>query len=512
MKAQIIEAISELNFKVVPEQVALKTGLPLLVVTNQLNQIATEARADLKVSGAGKIEYIFKPTFKNEFLLNSMQKTSSLLVNSVVNLFVVAAKLVHLACLALFRASVGLLMIGSVIAVVIFIIIAIIKRLEHGADGAVDVLAGDAASSSGIGWVLLALLHFFRFFLTDWIYDWWFWDRYYMGDYKPFLPKRRKEKEVKNYFYSDNYWVDSFFDFSDLERSKDLQKEKTREQRRAGERFDFLTICFQFVFGGTDQNIDLEERNWKYIAATIKNNNGVVVAEQIAPFLDVAVTDSEYWMIPVLSRFGGIPEVSDSGNIFYVFPQFRPTISRTTPKAVPFNKEQLKNLYDSARVRRTNTNLPKQAPDSILVEQLVEIPSFKVEEIVPFVDFDSNRLFGAILMALIEICGAVYLFINIHSMPWLIPYEPLIAFMLIYGLLFLIVPVGRYFALLQANRKREKRNSICFDAYSKLHLKKGKVHQKLQEVEGLRNSIEISPENAEITVYTTKKDLLDQQF
>lgn len=511
MKAQIIEAIRDLHFKVVPEEVALKTGLPILVCTDQLNEIATQTGANLTVNGSGKIEYIFEPSFQNQFFINSMRKTKSAVVNLVLNLMIIIAKLVHLAALALFRASVGLLMIASVVAVIVFIVIAIIKRLEHGADGAVDVISGDAGASGAAGWTLLALLHFFRFFLTDWIYDWWFWDRYYMGDYKPFLPKKKPKKE-KNYFYSDSHWVDSFFDFSDLEQSKDLQKEKTRQQRRAGEQFDFLTICFQFVFGGTDLNLDLEERNWKYIAATIKNNNGVVVAEQIAPFLDDTSTDSEYWMIPVLSRFDGIACVSDSGNIYYVFPQFRPTASRLTPKAVPFDKAELQSLYDNARMRRTHADLPKLSNESVPASALVEVPSFKVEEIVPFVDFDSNRLFGAILMALIEICGAVYLFININAMPWLIPYEPLIGFMLCYGLFFLGAPAIRYFFLLQANKKREARNNKCFDAYTRLHLRKGKLHDKLAEVAPLQRSVEIMAENAEETIYTTQKDLLDQQF
>ena len=511
MKAQVIEAIRDLNFEVVPEQVALKTGLPVLEVTNHLNMIATETGADLKVSNGGKVEYIFKPTFQNEFLLNSMRKTSSHLTNLVLNTMILAAKLVHLVSLAIFRASVGLLMIASVVAVIVFVVIAIIKRLEHGVDGAIDVVAGDAGASNAAGWALLALLHFFRFFLTDWLYDWWFWDRYYMGDYRPLLPKRKAKKQ-KSYFYSQSYWVESFFDFSDIEVNKDLQKEKTRKQKRAGERFDFLTICFQFVFGGTDLNLDLEERNWKYIAATIKNNNGIVIAEQIAPFVDDISLDSEYWMIPVLCRFQGLAEVSDNGNIIYIFPQFRPAINRATPKAVPFNKSDLQNLYDSARNRRTKTDLPQLASAKMQASHVVEVPSFKVEEIVPFVDFEANRLFGAVLMAMIEICGAVYLFINIHSMPWLVPYEPLIGFMLLYGLLFLCVPAIRYFFLLHANNKREMRNSKCFDSYTRLHAKKGKIVQKLEDAEDLKHSYEILSEDNGETTYTTQKDLLDQQF
>ncbi len=505
-RVQIVEAIRQLNFAVVPQDVAVKTGLPLLNVMSELNAIATETGADLRVNNLGKIQYVFNPSFEEEFLKNALKNTGTAISNVAANIFIVLAKAIHLVALTLFRASVGILMIASVVSVVILVILSIIKRFEHAPDGAVDVLAGNGGALQG--GILLALLHFFRFFITDWIYDWWFWDRYYIGDYKPYFSVKKRKKKEHNYIYSDNYWVDSVFDFSGTEKSTDDKniedKEKVRRaKRREEEQFDFLTICFQFVFGASDPNRDQEERNWKYIAALIRNNHGVVVAEQIAPFVDNADIRSEYWMFPVLNRFQGIPEVSDEGDIIYVFSQFRPQLNLETPKSIPFNKGELDEVYRKSVVRRTNNNLPKIFPEQIL------LPEFKKEELVPFMDFDSNRLFSAILMALIEICGSIYLFININSMPWLVPFEPLIFCMMIYGFLFLTVPVIRYFFLLKANKKREARNSKRFDAYAKLVSAKGKLKKKLEECDAWRKSVEIVPADALQIVYTTEDYLLE---
>lgn len=502
-RVQVIEAIRELNFKVVPEDIAVKKGLPLLVVTEELNAIASETRADLKVNNLGKIQYLFKPSFEEEFLKNALKSVSTTVSNAVINIVIMLAKAVHLVALTVFRASVGILMIASVVAVVIFIIISILKRLEHTADGAVDVFTGEGGGlQAGI---LLGLLHFFRFFITDWIYDWWFWDRYYIGDYKPNFSFKKKKKE-QYYIYSDSYWVDSIFDFSGTENTVKKVEEKSRDKRREEEQFDFLTICFQFVFGPGNPNKDLEERNWKNIAAIIRNNQGVIIAEQIAPYMDIAdvETDSEYWMFPVLNRFHGIPEVSDNGDIKYIFPQFRPQISNQTPKSVPFNKGELDNLYKNSLVRKTKTDLPQ------LTQEQISVPEFKKEELVPFMDFDSNRLFGAILMALIELCGSIYLFIHINSMPWLLPYKPLIFFMMIYGCLFLTIPVARYFSLQILNKEREARNTKRFDAYARLVSPDKRLKTKLKECVAWRNSADaVTVEELE-TAYTTEKDVLEQ--
>lgn len=75
---------------------------------------------------------------------------------------------------------------------------------------------------------------------------------------------------------------------------------------------------------------------YRVVAQIIRENGGAVVAEQLAPFLDPpepkadaesytvkvgeAVVD-ESFMLPVLTRLNGRPEVTEEGQIVYVFPE-----------------------------------------------------------------------------------------------------------------------------------------------------------------------------------------------
>mmetsp|Transcript_474 Transcript_474/g.1638 ORF Transcript_474/g.1638 Transcript_474/m.1638 type:complete len:482 (+) Transcript_474:89-1534(+) len=87
---------------------------------------------------------------------------------------------------------------------------------------------------------------------------------------------------------------------------------------------NFLESIFSFVFGDGDPNRGLDEKKWKAIAATIRANDGAVTAEQLAPFLDPPEDPNsrdESFVIPVLLRFKGKPEVTNDGDIVYIFPE-----------------------------------------------------------------------------------------------------------------------------------------------------------------------------------------------
>ncbi|GAB0494318.1 hypothetical protein MMPV_005610 [Pyropia vietnamensis] len=101
----------------------------------------------------------------------------------------------------------------------------------------------------------------------------------------------------------------------------------------------FLQAVFSFVFGDGDPNIDLENRRWRRVAAAIRASDGAVSAVQLAPLLDLpanvegdtpalsASAVDEQYMLPVLTRFDGHPEVTDEGDIVYVFPSLTTTAS-----------------------------------------------------------------------------------------------------------------------------------------------------------------------------------------
>jgi hypothetical protein len=114
-----------------------------------------------------------------------------------------------------------------------------------------------------------------------------------------------------------------------------------QRSRLTGEKpeMSFLEAVFSFLFGDGNPNYNLEERKWSTIAATIRNNQGAIVAEQIAPYLDslpkAYALEYEEYMLPTLSRFDGRPEVSPEGQIVYHFPQLQTTATERNAEPVP---------------------------------------------------------------------------------------------------------------------------------------------------------------------------------
>ena len=95
---------------------------------------------------------------------------------------------------------------------------------------------------------------------------------------------------------------------------------------------------FSFVFGDGDPNQDFEEGRWRALGQYIQRRNGVVTAEEMAPFLDppapsasaisgasgIEMDDS--FVLPALIKFGGEPFVDEEGHLLYRFPSFQRTV------------------------------------------------------------------------------------------------------------------------------------------------------------------------------------------
>ena len=89
------------------------------------------------------------------------------------------------------------------------------------------------------------------------------------------------------------------------------------------------------MFGDGDPNADYEARRWAMVGQLIQARGGVVAAEELAPYLDVtpeALAASaeggfvdEGYVVPVLVRFGGQPEVGPDGELLYRFPSLQRT-------------------------------------------------------------------------------------------------------------------------------------------------------------------------------------------
>jgi hypothetical protein len=133
--------------------------------------------------------------------------------------------------------------------------------------------------------------------------------------------------------FGPNIW-DVIFYSRRMGGGRGLAYERTREEENGVvPKMSFLESVYSFVFGDGDPNkAILSTSRWRKMAAVIRANDGAVVAEQLAPFLDLpadyqpttssTVTVVESYMLPVLQRFHGFPEVTPSGDIVYLFPEF----------------------------------------------------------------------------------------------------------------------------------------------------------------------------------------------
>jgi len=108
---------------------------------------------------------------------------------------------------------------------------------------------------------------------------------------------------------------------------------------RDPEDMGFLESVFSYVFGDGNPNAGLEEKRVSLAAQMIRNNKGAVTAEQLAPFCDApeisenelssSVYVDESFVLPIVSQLDGEPQVTEDGDIIYVFPDLQVSASST---------------------------------------------------------------------------------------------------------------------------------------------------------------------------------------
>ena len=103
------------------------------------------------------------------------------------------------------------------------------------------------------------------------------------------------------------------------------------ERPRDPEEMGFLESIFSYVFGDGNPNQGLEEQRLQLVAQMIRDNNGAVTAEQLAPYCDAPDPDSssttssdkqyidESFVLPIVSQLDGQPRVTEEGDIICKF-------------------------------------------------------------------------------------------------------------------------------------------------------------------------------------------------
>ena len=297
-----------------------------------------------------------------------------------------------------------------------------------------------------------------------------------------------------------------FFYFPDLfwffgpDYSHNQYERKNQRQRKKSD-LNFFESVFSFLFGDGNPNANLEERRWREIGSVIRNQKGAVVAEQISPYLDDIgekyQQDYEDYMLPVLSRFNGQPQVSPQGEIVYYFPELQVTATKTN------NQSSLNpSLYSSSSSSfssSSSSNLP-----NYLQEFIWRFSKASSGQIMLSVGLGAANFIGALILGSLlgdgtlaqEIGGLVGFVQGIY---WLL---------LAYGTGFLGVPLIRYFWIQRRNRKIEQRNHQRQARAKTLKNADPNLQEKITFSRQFAQEKAIAPEDL---VYTTETDLFDQE-
>ncbi|MCG6136161.1 MAG: hypothetical protein MET45_16175 [Nostoc sp. LLA-1] len=412
----IMKAIENLGYRVTVGDVATQAGLNVAEAGQGLLALASDAGGHLQVAETGDIVYKFPQNFRdilrNKYLQLRLREWWQKVWGGLFYLI---------------RVSFGVLLIAS-IALITITIIVIITASSSDRNG-----NSRGSSSRGGGG-----LFYFPFPNLFW---------YFSPNYRPRYQETRYSRQ---------------------------------HDRRQESELNFFEAVFSFLFGDGNPNANLEERRWQEIATVIQNNRGAVVAEQIAPYLDNlgASYTQEYedYMLPVLTRFNGQPEVSPEGQIVYYFPELQVKASKTRHQSVSTYLEELSWRFSAA------------SSGQIMLSAGLGILNFVAALILGGLIADGTV--AAELGGLVAFVQGIY---------WLL---------LAYGAGFLAIPLVRYFWIQWRNQKIAARNRDRLSRSRLLADPNTGLQRKINFAQQFATEKVISKDDV---IYSSETDLIDQE-
>ena len=413
----IVNSIEKLGYQVSVGDVAASAGLEINQAQQGLLALASVAGGHLQVSESGEIAYLFPQNFRS-ILRNK---------NWRLRWQEWWAKVWHI-LFYLIRISFGIVLIISIFLMLATIAILIIT-VQSQSDS--DNNSGGSNNSSSGG-----------FFLPR------FW------------------------FSPDIFWL-----FDPGYSNRYSRRQKGSHSASSENKLSFLAAVFSFLFGDGNPNHDLEERRWQDIGTVIRNHGSAVIAEQIAPYLDeieVGTLENEDYMLPVLTRFNGYPEVSPQGQIIYYFPELQITATRREKETVPaFLREKLW-IFSQASQGQTTLAICLGIANFVLALSL------------------------GFLLQNSTVSGGLVAFVD--SIYW---------FLLGYGTAFLTIPLIRYVWIQLRNKAIKARNQKRSQLVAILEHADEVIQHKIAYAEQFASQKVISEDNL---AYTTQKDLISQEI
>lgn len=270
-QTQLILAIEQLNYRLTVGDLATAQGLDLRVANRELIKLASLTAAHLQVAETGEVAYVFASDLRQRLFRRSLQLRLLSLGEQVWKWL-----------FWLFRISFGILLILAIVIVIVGIVVALTAiqsqkdqdREQPGADSSIDW----EGFSPG-GWI------------------------YWGNPWSVFMP---------------NYY-----------------EQPVITAANPAPKLGFLEAVFSVLFGDGNPNRNLEQKRFQAIANLIRQHQGAVIAEQVAPYLDEVSSTNEDYMLPVLVKFNGYPQVSETGELAYIFPDLQQVATEREAQSGP---------------------------------------------------------------------------------------------------------------------------------------------------------------------------------
>ncbi|BFI04166.1 hypothetical protein MPTK1_1g10790 [Marchantia polymorpha subsp. ruderalis] len=415
-----MKAIDDLGGRVTNGDVASRAGLKVTQAESALQALAADSDGFLEVSDEGDVLYVFPKDYRTRLASKSLR----LKVEPVLNKIQAAGGY-------LIRVSFGTALLSSIVIVYSTILVLLSSGRSEEDNRGNRGGFGNQRMNSGMSFYISPADLF------------WFWDPYY--NRRP----RTKAKGGMNFFES----------------------------------------VFSFVFGDGDPNEGLEERRWKVIGDLISSKGGVVTAEELAPYLEVPpVTEEskkdEAFVLPVLLRFDGYPEVDAKGNILYRFP----SLQRTANDWIGQRKENSEDTFYLAE-RRWNFSKANKMEQALVIG------------------------LGAVNLVGVVILGSMLRDLNIVGQlngTGLIPFaSKLLPWLQGYTAAFFAIPAFRWLLLQKRNTEIEDRNRARIGWAVALQRANKALQEKLSSARDLAQRTFIGSDRI---IYSTEKDFSEQSF
>ncbi|EPS67521.1 hypothetical protein M569_07252, partial [Genlisea aurea] len=262
---------------------------------------------------------------------------------------------------------------------------------------------------------------------------------------------------------------------------------RRRQMKEGDGGMNFIDSVFSFVFGDGDPNQGIEEERWKLIGEYITSNGGVVAAEELAPYLDLESTkdtDDESYILPVLLRFDGLPEVNEEGNILYRFPSLQRTAS---PQRVG-RKEYVgrKRNYTVSSLEKFFKEKPWQFSETSASQKAMVI------------GLGGLNLFGVIIL------GSMMKVMTVSPSGFVSFVSSIFPLLQVYAGSFFAIPMLRWFSVRIKNDQIEKRNRAREEFARAVESPDLPLRRKLLSARDMAERTYVSKDRI---VYSTERDL-----